>query len=352
MIGYTELAMIDIFKPENATSELKEVLKAGDRAKDLVSQILTFSRQSETKHSPLALHTVVKESLKMLRSVTPSTIEIRQTLTDSGLIMSDPTQINQVMLNLCTNAIHAMDKSGGILEVRLERVHINGDSKSSDLDLTPGPYLRISVSDTGHGMAPEVVTRIFDPYFTTKEVGRGTGLGLAVVHGIVKSNNGAIVCNSLLNEGTTFHVYFPELESGKESLKHIDNEPFPTGAERILFVDDEQVLVELAKRMLEDLGYTVFTRISSIEALEFFKNNPDKFDIVITDMTMPGMTGDTLTQRILEIRPDIPIILCTGYSEYLTEERVKRIGIKELVMKPLVMKDLAKTIRRVLDGST
>jgi CheY-like chemotaxis protein len=349
LIGYTELAMNDVLEPEKAKSELMEVLKAGDRAKDLVSQILTFSHQTEKKHSPLALQAVIKESLKMLRSIIPSTIELRQDLMDSGLVMSDPTQINQVMMNLCINAAHAMDKTGGILEVGLKRIHLNGNTDIRDLNLVPGPYLRISVSDTGHGMTPEVMARIFDPYFTTKEVGRGTGLGLAVVHGIVKGHGGTITCKSALDEGTTFYVYLPEIESGKEISIHQERTPLPTGTERILYVDDEPVIVDLAKKMLENLGYTVFTRTSSIEALEFFRNNPDKFDLVITDMTMPGMTGDRLTQRMMEIRHDIPIILCTGYSEHITEERAKRIGIREFIMKPLIMKEIAKIIRRALD---
>ncbi|MBN2297781.1 MAG: PAS domain S-box protein [Deltaproteobacteria bacterium] len=349
IIGYTELAVNDLSKPEKARVELKEVLKAGDRAKDLVSQILTFSRQSETKHSPLALATIIKESLKMLRSIIPSTIELKQNIIDSGLIMSDPTQINQIMLNLCTNAAHAMDRTGGVLEVGMERVHIDGTTETRGLDLADGSYLMISVRDTGHGMPPEVIARIFDPYFTTKDVGRGTGLGLAVVHGIVKSHGGAIICDSAVGKGTRFRVYLPEIESGKETLLSSDTGPFPTGTECILFVDDEPILSALAKRMMEDLGYVVHIRTSSIEALEFFRNSPGKFDLVITDMTMPGMTGDTLTQRIKEIRPDIPVILCTGYSEHITEERAKRIGIREFIMKPLIMKDMARIIRGVLD---
>ncbi|HOS96178.1 MAG TPA: PAS domain S-box protein [Deltaproteobacteria bacterium] len=350
IIGYTELAMNDIADPVRAGAELGEVLKAGERAKDLVSQILTFSRQTETRHSPLAIKTVVKESLKMIRSVTPSNIEIRSDLADSGVILSDPTQINQVMLNLCTNAVHAMGKTGGILEVGLRRVHAEGGSELRDLDLVPGTYMRLEVRDTGHGMSPEVMSRIFDPYFTTKEVGRGTGLGLAVVHGIVKSHGGAITCESVPGEGTTFRVYFPEIESMEQASAPLSKGDLPTGTERILFVDDEQVLVNLARRMMESLGYTVFTRTSSIEALEFFRANPDKFDLVITDMTMPGMTGDMLTKKILKIRKDIPVILCSGYSEHMSEERSKLIGIREFIMKPIVMKDLAKTIRKVLDS--
>ena len=349
IIGYTELAMDDVSDTKKTRSELKEVLKAGDRAKDLVRQILAFSRQTETKHSPLALHTIIKETIKMMRSVIPTTIEIRQNLIDSGIVMSDPTQIHQIMMNLFTNAVHAMDKTGGVLDVSLKRVSINGDAETHDLDLSPGSYLRISVSDNGQGMTPEVMARVFDPYFTTKEVGRGTGLGLSVVHGIVKSHGGVITCKSTHGEGTIFDVYLPELDSGKETLNTHEKKPLPTGTERILFVDDEPVLIDLTKKMLENLGYTVVTRTSSIEALELFRNNPDKFDLVITDMTMPAMTGDKLTQRILEIRKDILVILCTGYSELISEEKAKKIGVKEFIMKPLVVRDLAIAIRKVLD---
>lgn len=286
----------------------------------------------------------------MMRSVIPTTIEIRQNLVDSGLVMSDPTQINQIMMNLCTNAVHAMDSIGGVLEVSLKRVSINGNTETPDLDLPPGYYLKLSVSDTGQGMTSEVKARIFDPYFTTKEVGRGTGLGLSVVHGIVKSHGGVITCRSTYGQGSIFDIYFPEIDTKDESSNaHLERGPLPIGTESILFVDDEPVLIELAKTMMENLGYKVHTRTSSIEALELFRNNPGKFDLVITDMTMSAMTGDKLAQRMMEIRQDIPIILCTGYSEYITEERAKRMGLREFVMKPLVVKELSKTIRKVLD---
>ena len=348
IIGYTELALDHESDPMDARSELKEVLKAGNRARDLVRQILAFSRQTETKHSPLALQTVIKETIKMMRSVIPTTIEIRQNLIDSGIVMSNPTQIHQIMMNLCTNAVHAMDKTGGVLDVSLKRVVLNGDDAIHDL--RPGPYLRLSVSDNGHGIIPEVTARIFDPFFTTKEVGQGTGLGLSVVHGIVKSHGGGIRCKSKPGEGTIFDVYLPEIDAGEETLRPHKKEPLAKGTERILFVDDEPALIDLTKKMLENLGYIVTTRASSIEALELFRNNPDKFDLVITDMTMPAMTGDQLAQKIMDIRHDIPIILCTGYSEHITEERAKRIGIREFVMKPLVVRQLAITIRNTLDA--
>lgn len=349
IIGYTQLAMVDLQEKELAENELNEVLKAGERAKNLVSHILTFSRKTETMYSPLELPSIVKESIKMLRSVIPSTIEIKQDIIKSGLVMSDPTQIHQIIMNLCTNAGHAMDETGGVLDVCLRKENIHGDALTRDLDLTPGHYFRLTISDTGHGMTPEVKEKIFDPYFTTKEKGRGTGLGLAVVHGIVKNHLGAITCKSDPGKGTTFDIYLPELESGKEAFKSLDDELIPKGDERILFIDDEPVLTNMAKKMLGDLGYEVVIETSSLEALEIFKKSPYRFDLVITDMTMPGMTGDRLAQNLISIRRDIPVILCTGYSEHITGDRAKSIGIREFIMKPLELKSLAQVIRKALD---
>jgi PAS domain S-box-containing protein len=350
IIGYAELVINDTSDPVRVKKEIKEVLKAGDRAKNLVRQILTFSRKTDATYSPIILNTIITDSIKMMRSVLPSTIEIRQSLTNIGLVMADPTQIHQVMMNLCTNAAHAMDKSGGILEVRLEKVTIGRDANALKLNLPPGHYLRLLVSDTGHGMTPEVMARIFDPYFTTKEIGRGTGLGLAVVHGIVHGHGGAITCKSSPGMGTTFEIYLPEVLYEEEAGKHLEEKPLPRGTERILFVDDEPALVNLAERILSKLGYSVITKTNSIEALSLFKENPYSFDLVITDMTMPGMTGDRLAQYLMEIRKDIPVILCTGYSEYISEERAKKTGIREFFMKPFEIRVLAETIRKVLDG--
>ena len=349
VLGYAELAMDEIPYSSRGGSYLGEVIKAADRAKDLVSHILMFSRQKETHHLPLDIKPIVKELIKMMRSIIPSTIEIRQDLISSGLILSDPTQIHQVLMNLCTNAAHAMDNPGGVLKICLNKVRIDEEIEANALDLPFGPYVKLTVSDTGHGIPLEVMDRIFEPYFTTKELGRGTGLGLSVVHGIVKKHGGSILCRSELGKGTSFDIYFPEIEAEQDIVKSIEKEPLPTGTERILFVDDEPALVDLGKMSIESLGYTVDSRTSSIEALELFRNNPDRFDLVITDMTMPGMTGDKLAQRLMEIRQDIPIILCTGYSERITEERAKKLGIREFMLKPLIRKDWAKTIRRVLD---
>ncbi|HPI94472.1 MAG TPA: Cache 3/Cache 2 fusion domain-containing protein [Deltaproteobacteria bacterium] len=350
IIGYAELARDNINHSESVLDDLNEVLKAGDRARDLAKQILTFSRMTETEYSPIALRSVIDESLRMLRSVIPTTIEIRRDLADSGLIMSDPTQIHQVMMNLCTNAVHAMGEKGGLLEVSLHEVFIDGDSRGHDLDLIAGPYLRLSVRDTGQGMAPEVMEKMFEPYFTTKELGRGTGLGLALVHGITKSHGGSIRCTSAPGEGTTFEIFFPEIQSGKRQTGLSEKEDLPVGTERILYVDDEPVLAELARKMLGTLGYQVVAVTSSVDACELFGRDPEGFDLVITDMTMPGMTGDRLAQRLMEIRRDIPVILCTGYSEYISEEKARDIGVRKFIMKPLNMSVLATAVRKALDG--
>lgn len=348
IIGYSELAQSDLSDPEKVTAEIEQVLRAADRAKDLVSQILTFSRKTETTYSPLELPLLVKESFKMLRSVIPSTIEIHQNVIKSGLVMSNPTQIHQMIMNLCVNSAHAMEKSGGILTVSLKKEDLDS-SAAQYMEVLPGHYLKLSISDTGHGISPEVMTRIFEPYFTTKDLGRGTGLGLSVVHGIVKSHGGAINCISTPGEGTTFDVYLPEIELVKGETDSREKEPIPTGSERILFIDDEPALADMVDKMLSKLGYQVTTRTSSADALILFNEYPGSFDLVISDMTMPVMTGDKLAQKIMEIRNDMPIILCTGYSEHISENKVKEIGISVLVMKPYETEDLAKAIRKALD---
>ncbi|MBN1516596.1 Cache 3/Cache 2 fusion domain-containing protein [Candidatus Sumerlaeota bacterium] len=349
IIGFSELAMHEIQNKEKSLNDMKEVIKAGDRAKELVKQILTFSRMTETKYMPVSLDTVVKESLTMLRSVIPSTIEIKHNLAASGQVMSDPTQINQIMLNLCTNAVHAMEE-GGVLEVELSEATIDENAAQRGLELAPGPYLKLTIRDTGTGMPAEVMGRIFEPYYTTKELGRGTGLGLSVIHGIVKSHNGAIACTSAVNAGTTFEVYLPKIET-KTSDENPSGEIQITDAnERILFVDDEKILANLTSRMLINSGYKVVAKTDSVEALELFRENPRAFDLVITDMTMPRMTGDQLTQEIIAIRHDMPVILCTGYNERISEERAKEIGVREFVLKPWNLKTLTAVVKKTLNS--
>lgn len=350
IIGYTELARENVLHDDVMQRYLNQVLKASNRAKELVKQILTFSRMTETEYSPIALRTVIKEAFGMLRAVIPSTIEIKQNFTASGLVMSDPTQLNQILMNLCTNAVHAMDEKGGTLEVGLNEVTIDDPATAEDLDLTLGPYLKLVVRDTGKGIPPEIRDRIFEPYFTTKELGRGTGLGLSVIHGIVQSHKGVITCSSILNEGSVFEVYLPKIQMDQDKEDELEQRPLLPGSEHILFVDDEPVLADLAEKMLSDRGYSVVSQTNSSDALTLFKEDPYRFDLVITDMTMPGMTGDRLAQEILKIRQDIPVILCTGYTEHMTKERAEEIGIKEFIFKPLNMQALTTAIRKVSDG--
>jgi two-component system cell cycle sensor histidine kinase/response regulator CckA len=289
--------------------------------------------------------------LGLLRPSLPTTIEIRQKIqTESDTVLADSGQIHQVLMNLCTNASHAMREKGGILELSLEELDLDTHDVASYPGLTPGAYVRLSVSDTGHGMNRGVMKRIFDPYFTTKEKGVGTGLGLAVVDGIVKTHGGTITAYSEPGKGATFHVYLPRIERHKAVVEPEEIEPTPTGRERILFVDDEKPLADLGKQVLEGLGYQVTARTSSTKALEAFRAKPDKFDLVITDRTMPDMTGETLAKELIRIRPDIPVILCTGFSALITEERAKEMGIREFIMKPLVMSEMARVVRRTLDS--
>jgi PAS domain S-box-containing protein len=349
VIGYTELVLDEVSKEGRLHNNLQEVLNAGRRARDLVRQILAFSRQSDQELRPLEISPIIKETLKLLRASLPSTINIKQHVAANlGTVMTDPTQVNQILMNLCTNAAHAMGEHGGTLEVNLEKVENGTDVGVRFAGLSPGPHLKLTVSDNGHGMTPEVKERIFDPYFTTKEKGEGTGLGLAMVHGIVKSHGGTITVYSEPEMGSTFHVYLPIMETETDQATGSD-EIIPTGSERILFVDDEQPIVDIAKQMVEQLGYSVVTRTSSLEALELFRTKPDEFDLVITDMTMPNMTGEELANELMFIRPDIPIILCTGFSRSVTEKKAKAMGIQAFIMKPILRQELAETIREVLD---
>ena len=350
IIGCSELAQLDVSEGAKAHRYLKQVLDASDRAADLVQQILTFSRQKDMERRPVEVGIIFNEALKLLRSSLPSTIRIHQNIESrSGLVLADPTQMHQVLMNLCTNAAHAMREKGGILEINVTKMDFDSEEAAQHPDLRSGPYIRLGVSDTGHGMDRAMLERIFDPYFTTKKPGEGTGLGLAVVHGIVRSYAGAISVQSELGRGTTFQVFLPRVEFPEDSAETKVIAALPTGNERVLLVDDEEALVGIVKEMLEFLGYEVVDIISSIEALKRFRANPDKFDLVITDMTMPNMTGEELAQELMGIRPDIPIILCTGFSERITEGKARELGIQGFIMKPLVIHELAEKIRKVLE---
>ncbi len=349
IIGYTEMSIEDLPEDNIIRSNMLEVLKAAKRARNLVKQILIFSRQSELEKKPIQVLMIVKEVLMLLRASFPSTINITKNIASSSVVKADPTQIHQMIMNLCTNAFHAMEETGGELTVTLSDVEIGSDNVDLVHELEPGVYQQLSVSDTGCGMEPAVIERIFEPYFTTKEKDKGTGMGLAATHGIVKSHNGYITVNSEPGKGTAFHVYLPVIKSQAETEELDAIEPVPIGTERILLVDDEDSIVRMEKQMLERLGYHVTARTSSPDALEAFRASPGKFDLVITDMTMPNMTGVQLSQKLLEIRYDIPIIICTGFSTKIDGEKAKAAGIRGYVMKPVVMSEIAKKIREVLD---
>jgi CheY-like chemotaxis protein len=285
----------------------------------------------------------------MLRASIPTTIEIRQNIdTRCGSVMADPVQIHQVLMNLCTNAYQAMEEYGGVLEVYLDRVDIDADFARQNANLKEGSYIRLTVRDTGTGMDEETMEHIFEPFFTTKGIGKGTGLGLSVVHGIVESIGGMITVNSTQGKGSVFNVFFPRIETDGASEKETIKE-FLMGKESILFVDDEESIVDMVKQMLERLGYQVVVKTSSIEALKCFKEQPHRFDLVIADVIMPKLRGEMLARELMRIRPDIPVILCTGFTERITKEKAKEIGIRDVIMKPITMREIAQSIREVLN---
>ncbi len=347
--GFTEIAYDAGDKGSVIHNSLTEVLKASERATDLVKQILTFSRQTESITRPVRIKPIIKEAHTFLRASLPTTITISLNLqAPNDIVMSDPTKIHQVLMNLCTNAKNAMQETGGELTIGLFEEQLIPDMMDGRLDLSPGPYLKLTVEDTGCGMEPGVQERIFDPFFSTRQQGGGTGLGLSVVHGIIKSCSGDITVGSVPGKGTVFNVYLPLVEEQAPPQKALDNTPIVGGTEHALVVDDEQQIAEMIKKFLENLGYRVTTRTSSLEALEAFRYDPEKFDFVITDQTMPNLTGAELSREVLKIKKDIPIILCTGFSETITEEKAKSIGIRAFIMKPIVFTKLADTIRNLL----
>jgi PAS domain S-box-containing protein len=349
ILGYAEMARDDIASDSRVASDLDQVINAGKRARELVKQILAFSRQAETERVSLQPAGIVHDAVKLLRPSLPATIEIRQDIdAAAGPILADPTQLHQILVNLCTNAYHAMEETGGVLTISLKNLHLAAEDLRQRPQIAPGDFVQISVSDTGSGMTPEVRERIFEPYFTTKEQGKGTGMGLSIVHGIVQSHEGFLSCYSEPGEGTVFHVFLPVV-SGDAAAIGMPVAAVPLGHERILFIDDEEILAEMAQTMLERLGYLVTVKNNSLEALAAFQNQPESFDLVITDQTMPGMTGMDLARRMLQIRPDLPIILCTGFSTLVSEDRARAIGIREFALKPLAKRDIAKLIRKVLD---
>ncbi len=351
LVGFAEMLRDDLPADSPLQDHVDEILQAALRSKELVRQILAFSRQAELEIKPIKLQTIVREAMKLIRASVPSSIKIEQQIdARCGVVMADPTQIHQIIMNLATNAFHAMEEKGGTLAVTLGQIRLEPDS--SDLSgLAAGDYACLTVADTGTGIEKDIMDKIFDPYYSTKDKSKGTGLGLSVVQGIVKSCHGDIRISSEPGRGTHVQVYLPVLERKPEKHGAGQSKAVPGGKEKILLVDDEAAIIRLEKKMLERLGYQVAERTSGTDALKAFRCNPDAYDLVITDMTMPDMNGDQLAREIMAIKPDLPVIICTGFSGKIDEEKVRAMGIKGMLMKPIIQSEMACMLRHVLDAS-
>ncbi len=352
IVGYAELARIHAEEPEKVRHSMLRIVESGRRARDLVQQILTFCRPSPSlERKPVQLRYLVRETVKMLRSTLPSTIEVREHYADFvPTVMADPTQMHQVIMNLCTNAFHAMKEHGGTLELRLENMRLDKHGEEKTLGLEPGDYVILSVKDTGHGMSPEVMERIFEPYFTTKEVGEGTGLGLSVVHGIVRSLGGTITVESRPGQGSLFRVFLPASPQDRavSSIEGTAGTPM-RGTERLVVVDDEVMLVQMTKYLLENLGYTVKGFSDAEEALKYLKENVFHTDLLITDLTMPKLTGEKLAEAVWELRPDLPVVLTSGYGEGVLQKKAASKGFASYLKKPYTSVDLSTAVRQALE---
>ncbi|NIA28376.1 MAG: PAS domain S-box protein [Actinobacteria bacterium] len=351
IIGYTELTMDDLDEESNIYNNLENVIAASFRAKELVKQILTFSRLDKIEKKPVQINPIVKETIKLLRASLPTTIEIKQHIPNkASYVQADPVQIQQIVLNLGTNAAHAMQDNGGRLCIDLSEINLDSEIINQYKGLAAGSYVELKVSDTGHGITRSIMNRIFDPFFTTKDVGEGTGMGLSVIHGIVHGLNGQITVESEVGKGTTFSVFLPRFVMD-ETREKKENKPLPRGQERILYIDDEVALVQIAVMRFTDLGYDIVGKTDSLEAMELFRADPDYFDLIITDQTLPGLTGKELAKNVRKIRPGMPIILCTGYSNSINPKEAKKIGIKKCIYKPVSMREMPGIVRRVLDDT-
>ncbi|MBU1344104.1 MAG: PAS domain S-box protein [Proteobacteria bacterium] len=352
IMGSSQLAKLHVDDSGQLNKDIERIIKGTQRAAELVQQILTFSRQSEYKKKPIKVSLVVKEALKLLRSSIPSTIQIREKNNSTLMAMADPGRVHQVVMNLCTNAYHAMKDTGGILTVGVNEIEFFKPDSTPKLSILPGKYLDLEVSDTGHGIDAENMDKIFDPYFTTKRPDSGTGLGLAVVHGIIEEHGGYIKVYSKKGQGSIFHVFLPAIR-GNQEINGLKNtkEPLIFGSETIMLVDDEEHILSTTKEFLENYGYTVNCFANGMKAFHEFKKDPHQFDLVISDMTMPFMTGDELSRNMLKIRSDLPIILCSGYSENSTNDKLKELGVIKFMQKPIHFKQLMGAIRQVLDES-
>ncbi len=352
IVGYTEMIMDETPDKSHVKQRLEKIMQAALRAKDLVNQILSFSRQNELEQRPIKGQFIIKEALKLLRASIPKNIEIRQAIQKNcGMILADPIQIHQIIMNLCTNAYQAIPETGGVIEVALHEVDLDSGSIPPDAEIRPGRYVQLTVSDNGNGIEPAVIDRIFDPYFTTKGQGKGTGLGLSVIQGIIKSQGGNISVVSRIGKGSSFYIHLPLVETMDTDLQIDLEQDVPGGAEHILLVDDEEQILQMQQQMLERLGYHVTVMDNSVNALRLFKKSPNLFDIVISDMAMPEMTGDVLAKEMIKIRPEIPIVITTGFSESISKDTAEAIGVKGFLMKPVIRRDIAVMIRRLLEST-
>jgi signal transduction histidine kinase/ActR/RegA family two-component response regulator len=349
ILGYTDMALEELPAESNLRFDIEQINNAAHRGKDLVQQVLTFSREVDFENKPIQLQPIVAEALNLIKASFPPGVEIKQHFDQKiGTVLADPTHIHQIVMNLCTNANHAMMKTGGILEVRLDAVKIDQRSAEKIPNLKKGEYIRLTISDTGHGMDIKTKERIFEPFFTRKEVGSGSGLGLSVVHGIINNYGGAIVVDSTPDKGTTFVIYLPKYGTDLMESDKSDKKPLK-GDEHILFVDDEPEITFMGKKMLEKLGYKVTITTNSISALEEFKKGPDKYSLLVTDQSMPNMSGTDLAVMLKEIRPELKVIIITGFADTLSDEVISQSGISEVILKPMILDDFSKIIRRVLD---
>jgi signal transduction histidine kinase/ActR/RegA family two-component response regulator len=349
ILGYTDMALEELPEESNLRFDIEQINHAALRGKDLVQQILTFSREVDFKKKPISLQPIVAEAINLLKSSLPAGVTVKQNLDPRvGTVLADPTHIHQIVMNLCTNANHAMIKTGGILDIRLEAVKVDQREAEKTRNLKKGDYIKLTISDTGYGMDLKTKERIFEPFFTRKEVGSGSGLGLSVVHGIVNNYGGAIEVDSTPGKGTTFRIYLPKHGSDPLGLDKSDKRPVK-GIEHILFVDDEPEITFMGKKMLENLGYKVTIKSDSTSALEEFKSEPSRYALLVTDQNMPNFPGTELAMKMREIRPDLKVIIITGFADNLSEEALTSYGISEVILKPMILDDFSKIIRRVLD---
>jgi signal transduction histidine kinase/ActR/RegA family two-component response regulator len=351
ILGYTDMALEELPDESNLRFDIEQINNAALRGKDLVQQILTFSREVDSNKKPIRLQPIISEVLNLLKASFPSGVVIRQNLDPLiGTVLADPTHIHQIIMNLCTNASHAMMKSGGILEVKLDAIRIDIRQAEKIRNLKKGEYIRLTISDTGYGMDLKTKERIFEPFFTRKEVGLGSGLGLSVVHGIINNYGGAIEVESTPGKGTTFRIFLPKHSSEAFDSDKLDRKPLK-GDEYILFVDDEPEITFLGKKMLETLGYKVSIKSDSVSALEEFMIDPGKYALLVTDQNMPDITGTELAFKMRSVRPGLKVIIITGFADNLSDEILNKSGVAEVILKPMILDDFSKVIRRVLDNT-